>query len=213
MEPLEFGKFVVQTLQWFWDRCTIVTECKRGEAVIKRRFGSPIKWRSLPRLYWKWPFVDMFDRVDMRRRYMLLNAHSFHATGMEKSLVPYNIIIDFQVEYQVMNPLVIYDEYGFAQNEDSQISYINNAVQQIIAGAIREYGISLTYEDLEKHIDQQVKEDIISDHSVEPSIDDNFFRKNKGKNHLDRTSAKDKVSINAIVITSFDKNISLRTTV
>lgn len=42
MEPLELGKFVVQLLTWFWDRCTLFTECNQGQAVIKKRFGYPI---------------------------------------------------------------------------------------------------------------------------------------------------------------------------
>ena len=64
MEPLEFGKFIVQLITQFWDRCIIFTECNQGQAVIRKRFGRPIKWRTKPKWYWKWPFIDMFDKVD-----------------------------------------------------------------------------------------------------------------------------------------------------
>ena len=80
MEPLEFGKFIVQFITWFWDRCIFFTECNQGQAVIKKRFGYPIKWRTKPQWYWKWPFIDMFDKVDMRKKYAQFNAHSFYET-------------------------------------------------------------------------------------------------------------------------------------
>lgn len=116
MEPLEFGKFIVQLITQFWDRCTFFTECHQGQAVIKKRFGRPIKWRTKPRWYWKWPLIDMFDKVDMRKQYVFLNAHSFYHSGMvNDTIVPYNILIDFQVEYQVVNPLVIYEASGYKE--------------------------------------------------------------------------------------------------
>lgn len=40
MEPLEFGKFIVQLITQFWDRCTFFTECHQGQAVIKNALGA-----------------------------------------------------------------------------------------------------------------------------------------------------------------------------
>ena len=98
MEPLEFGKFIVQLITQFWDRCIFFTECNQGQAIIKKRFGRPIKWRTKPKWYWKLPFIDMFDKVDMRKQYVFLNAHSFYHNGMvNDTIVPYNILSDFQV--------------------------------------------------------------------------------------------------------------------
>ena len=212
MEPLEFGKFLVQILQWFWDRLTIFTECKKGEAVIKRRCGLPIKWRNRPRWYFKWPIIDIFDKVDIRKKYVQFNAHSFHGSNMEKSLIPYNIILDFQVEYQVINPLVIYDEYGFAQGENEQLSFINNTIQNNITKLVCDKGIELTYQDIVSYFD-----DVVKNHRRTPlySSDikkfDNCFRSTKQTSFY--IEANEGVSINEIVITSFDKNISLRTTI
>lgn len=42
MEPLEFGKFIVQILQWFWDRSTFVIECKKGQAIVKNDLVSQL---------------------------------------------------------------------------------------------------------------------------------------------------------------------------
>ena len=214
MEPLEFGKFIVQLLQKFWDRCAFITECEKGQSVIKRRLGYPIKWRNKPRLYWKWPVIDMFDKVDMRKKYLQLNAHSFHSNNMEKSTIPYNLIIDFQVEYQVINPLVIYDEYGFAEGESAQLSYINNKVQSRISDIIIEKGINITYEDIYNHLDK------ISEDNKKETLDyiktksyDCKFRDRKTKKMENNILTEEYISINNIVVTSFDKNISLRTTV
>lgn len=212
MQPLELGKFVVQILQWFWDRLIFFTECKKGEAVIKRRCGFPVKWRNRPRWYFKWPIIDMFDKVDMRKKYVQFNAHSFHGLNMEKGLIPYNIIIDFQVEYQVVNPLVIYDEYGFAQGESEYLSFINNTVQKDISKLICEKGIELTYKEIISYFEEKVKEYKKSTPcSSKIKEFDNSFRAKRRRNYF--IEPNDGVSINDIIITSFDKNISLRTTV
>ena len=69
MEPLDFGKFIVQLIRLFCERLTFFTICDKGQAVIKKRLGYPIKWRSKPGLYWKIPLIDVFDKVDMRKKY------------------------------------------------------------------------------------------------------------------------------------------------
>lgn len=154
----------------------------------------------------------MFDIVDIRKQYMQFNAHSFHGKSMEKSLIPYNIIIDFQVEYQVINPLIIYDEYGFAQGESAQQSYINNLVQNEISKIIDTYGIDTTYSNVDEHFNKVSKEltrTILSFDEVKEY--DDFFRKKKRRSK--EIKVEKCISINDIVITSFDKNISLRLTV
>lgn len=131
---------------------------------------------------------------------------------MEKSLIPYNIIIDFQVEYQVINPLIIYDEYGFAQGESAQQSYINNLVQNEISKIIDTYGIDTTYSNVDEHFNKVSKEltrTILSFDEVKEY--DDFFRKKKRRSK--EIKVEKCISINDIVITSFDKNISLRLTV
>ena len=40
MEPLEFGKFLVQLLQTFSARLSPLKECRKGEGLVKKRLGS-----------------------------------------------------------------------------------------------------------------------------------------------------------------------------
>lgn len=216
MEPLELGKYIVQIFQKFYARLSFVTECNKGYGIIKKRFGQPIKWRNKPSLYWKWPIIDTFDKVDMRKRYLQVNAHSFHSPDMKETIIPYNIIIDVQVEYEVINPLVIYDEYGFKEGEEAYTSYVNNVVQEIISEIIFEYGIDLDYIKL----DSSLKNKTI--HTIRKRLNEEEIRKydnpyssinKKSDNELNELNTKDCISISNIVITSFDKNISLRTTV
>lgn len=211
MEPLELGKFVVQLLTWFWDRCTLFTECNQGQAVIKKRFGYPIQWRTKPRWYWKCPFIDMFDKVDMRKRYAQFNVHSFYDMNQENGvIVPYNILIDFQVEYQIINPLVIYDACGYMEGEDIALSYVNNIVHSYLSQLIQEKGVGLSYQDVVSFISSIVEELHHDRYSYDDELkyDDAFLDKKRS-----RIDLKSCISINDVVITSFDKNISLRTTV
>lgn len=211
MEPLEFGKFFVQFITKFWDRAIFFTECNQGQAIIKKRFGYPIKWRTKPQIYWKWPFIDVFDKVDVRKRYAQFNAHSFYnKEQMNDTIIPYNILIDFQVEYQIINPLVIYEASGYMDGEDILLSYVNNIVHSALAKFIQERKEDLSYNDLLTYLDNIVKKLIIRriPNDNEVKFDDNFFKRRREGFDL-----KDCISINEIVITSFDRNISLRTTV
>lgn len=208
MEPLELGKFIVQAIQTLGKMLLPFSICKKGNGIIKCRLGHPIKWRNKPNLYWKWPFIDTFDKVDMRKKYLFVNAHSFHTPDMEKSIIPYNIVIDVQVEYQVVNPLVIYDEYGFSDGEEANISYVNNTVQGILSKIIEKYGIELNYNTLVTEIRNMQEE-----YTIPPlSIEEIKTYDSKYKTLLDSLNIKECISISNIVVTSFDKNISIRTT-
>ena len=212
MEPLEFGKFIVQIFEWIKEKITFLKECKRGQGIIKKRFGQPIKWRNNPRWYCKFPFIDTFDIVDMRKKYLFVNAHSFHSPEMNKSIIPYNIVIDVQVEYQVINPLVIYNEYGFNEGEEANTSYVNNTVQGILSNIIEEYGTTLNYNTLVTEIKNRQKEYTRPPLTlIEIKTFDNMC-KNQKETFLNDLNTQECISISNIVVTSFDKNISLRTT-
>lgn len=217
MEPLELGKYLVQIIQAFGARLSFMAECPKGYGVIKKRLGQPIKWRNTPRVYFKWPLFDTFDKVDMRKRYLQINAHSFHSSQMEKTLIPYNIIIDVQVEYMVINPLVIYDEYGFNEGEDAYTSFVNNSVQEIISNIIKKYGIELEYNILESCLKEAVQNYSLQPLSIDEvkSFDNPFSERYKRRNNIipKLVETQKCISISNIVITSFDKNISIRTTI
>jgi hypothetical protein len=132
---------------------------------------------------------------------------------MKETIIPYNVIIDVQVEYEVINPLVIYDEYGFKEGEEAYTSYVNNVVQEIISEIIFEYGIDLDYIKL----DSGLKNKTI--HTIRKRLKEEEIRKydnpycsinKKSDNELNELNAKDCISISNIVITSFDKNIAFR---
>ena len=155
--------------------------------------------------------MDTFDKVDMRKRYIQLNAHSFHSSQMKTSIIPYNIIIDVQVEYQVINPLVIYDEYGFKEKEDVLTSYVNNTVQEFLSNILIQYGSELDYDTLIKELNNQLKEYQkypLKEEDIK-AFDNPFTERLYSK----EVNTDKCISILNIVVTSFDKNISLRTTV
>ena len=122
----EFGKFIVQLINLFWESLICCTVCDKGQAIIKKRLGYPIKWRTKAGLYWKIPFIDVFDKVDIRKKYSQFNAHSFYESqNVNGVLIPYNILVDFQAEYQIVNPLGIYEANGLRDGEDIVISFIS----------------------------------------------------------------------------------------
>jgi len=210
MEPIELGKFIVQTVQLLWERCIVCTECVKGQAIIKRRLGYPIKWRTKPQLYWKFPFIDIFDKVDIRKKYVQFNAHSFHTKKTANDLIPNNIIIDFQVEYQIINPLITYNEYGYNEKEDIQLSFINNMIQDKISKLIIDKGDNLSYEEVYNWFDKTSSEYFREQLPYNKiKLYDDSYRKRKRKD----IETKECISIRSIIVTSFDKNISLRTTI
>lgn len=217
MEPLELGKFIVQVIQILGKLLLPFTICKKGTGVIKCRLGHPIKWRNKARVYWKWPIIDTFEKVDMRKRYIQLNAHSFHSLQMETSKMPYNIIIDVQVEYQVINPLVIYDEYGFKEEEETLTSNIGNTIHEILSNILMQYGSKLDYNTLITELNNQLKK--LYKHPLKKeeikAFDNPFWEwyKRLFKIYPKEINTDECISILNIVVTSFDKNISLRTTV
>lgn len=147
----------------------------------------------------------------MRKRYAQFNAHSFYDMNQENGvIVPYNILIDFQVEYQIINPLVIYDACGYMEGEDIALSYVNNIVHSYLSQLIQEEGVGLSYQDVVSFISSIVEELHHDRYSYDDELkyDDAFLDKKRS-----RIDLKSCISINDVVITSFDKNISLRTTV
>ena len=75
----------------------------------------------------------------MRSKYAQFSAHSFHVTlNEDSSIIPYNILIDFQAEYNVVNPLVIYEATGFMYEEDITTSYISNTIHAHISKLINQ---------------------------------------------------------------------------
>ena len=50
---------------------------QEGFAIVKKRWGKPIKTYSLEEHWcWKFPIAETFDIVDIRKQIIYLNAHS-----------------------------------------------------------------------------------------------------------------------------------------
>ena len=211
MEPLEFGKFIVQLINLFWERLICCTVCDKGQAIIKKRLGYPIKWRTKAGLYWKIPFIDVFDKVDIRKKYSQFNAHSFYESqNVNGVLIPFNILVDFQAEYQIVNPLGIYEANGLRDGEDIVISFISNIIHSQISILVKEKGLELSYIDVDtlfKQLPQKLQKEKYTD-DKEKEFDDDFRKRKR-----DVVKIEECFTINEVVLTSFDKNISIRTTI
>ena len=211
MEPLEFGKFIVQLINLFWERLICCTVCDKGQAIIKKRLGYPIKWRTKAGLYWKIPFIDVFDKVDIRKKYSQFNAHSFYESqNVNGVLIPYNILVDFQAEYQIVNPLGIYEANGLRDGEDIVISFISNIIHSQISILVKEKGLELSYIDVDTLFNQlpQKKQKEKYTDDKEKEFDDDFRKRKRAV-----VKIEDCFTINEVVLTSFDKSISIRTTI
>ena len=65
-----------------------------GYAIIKRRWGKPVKVYDLSeRWCWKWPIAEKFDIVDIRKQVIYLNAHSVKNDDGSKNIIPFNTTI------------------------------------------------------------------------------------------------------------------------
>lgn len=200
------ANFLVNLINSTFGKLIFFKVCRNGECIVRTYLGKPIGWYSKPTVYFNVPFFQELIRVDMRRRFGILYAHSFHFNKMEKLLIPYNIIADFQIEYQVKHPYIIFnieEESGSSITEERKYEstkikhMIENMIHSELSKYIHEKESSISYDDLIKFTSS-----MIAKYNHAENIADNAkFEESKA------------FSLNNIVITSFDKNISLRTTI
>lgn len=176
-----------------------------GTAIIKRRWGKPIKVYDMQeRWAWKWPVAERFDVVDIRKQIIYLNAHSIKNDVDEDYILPLNTTIDAQAEFRVVNPNIIYkisddivkyDENNYTTTE----SYIDNTVQLLISKVVSKYahnGLTNT------NIQEKMDEELALYNAGRPTD----FCKNMD---VDVSNA---LLLERVVIVSFDNSISLRNT-
>lgn len=200
------ANFIVNLINNTLGKLIFFKVCRQGECIIKTRLGNPQYWNSKPTVYFNIPFIQELIKVDMRRRFDTLYAHSFHFCNMEKLLIPYNIIVDFQIEYQIKHPYIIFnieDESSVPITEDRKFEsnkikhMIENIIHSELAKYIHKKDGKISYDDLIKFTDEMIDKYKITDDI-------------RANTHFELDKS---FSLNNIVITSFDKNISLRTTV
>lgn len=176
-----------------------------GTAIIKRRWGKPIKVYDMKeRWAWKWPVAEHFDIVDIRKQIIYLNAHSIKNDVNEDYILPLNTTIDAQAEFRVVNPNVIYkisddivkyDENNYTTTE----SYIDNTVQLLISKVVSKYANKgLTNTNIQEKIDNEL--------AIYNQGRPTDFCKNMD------VDVSDALLLERVVIVSFDNSISLRNT-
>lgn len=175
-----------------------------GFAIIKRRWGKPIKVYDMKeRWCWKFPIAEKFDEIDIRKQVIYLNAHSIKNDENNDYIVPFNTTIDAQCEFRIVNPNIIYkisDDIVKTENNYTTIeSYVDNTVHILISKIISTNRLSK-----------------ITNANIQEKMDDELEKYNKGKPRTFQKSFDFKVShgilIENIVIVSYDNNLSLRKT-
>lgn len=175
-----------------------------GFAIIKRRWGKPIKVYDMKeRWCWKWPIAEKFDEIDIRKQVIYLNAHSIKNDENSESIVPFNTTIDAQCEFRIVNPNIIYkisDDIVKTENNYTTIeSYVDNTVHFLISRIICQNGLS------------QLTNANIQDKMTEELENYNVGRPRSFQKDFD-FEVSNGILIEDVVIVSFDNNISLRKT-
>lgn len=165
------------------DLITPVRYCDKGLNVVKKCFGKPYKVYQSG-ICFKVPLIEEFDKVNIKKQVHFLNAHSTIG-GIDK-IIPYNITVDAQVEFRIIDPYVIYqiDTFDTGGREPLRI-YVDNEVHLLINDVVGDCNASNIQEKINKALDE---------------------RNNKETNDY----FKKAIFIERIVISAFDYNLSLR---
>ena len=195
------GGFIINVIYKSWNYAIPCKVCKQGEALVKCKFGKVIEQKTIPGLYWKIPFVEEFDTVNVKIQTSYLNAHSFLMKSRQEAIIPTNVVIDAQIEYKILEPTCVY-----SITEESLATCIDNKVHEIINNAITDIEEKIADTSINKISDRI--EDIRKDNSKLY-----YFSLNPQNNmQFDDKQKRAIIEILNIVVTSFDYNFSLRTT-
>jgi|GEM_PF-3965896 len=74
-----FAQLIVNILVSSWQRITFFQICNKGDALIRKTLGNPGEICYKPHLHFKFPLVQIFDIVNMRRQIIQMPAHSFQS--------------------------------------------------------------------------------------------------------------------------------------
>lgn len=157
-----------------------------GFNIIKKTCGKPTKiYENNERFCWKIPFIQTFDIVDMRYQTFNSTAHSFGCNSSHT--IPYNIVIDTQIEFRIKDPKVIYELNNDFNNQTNPLYlFVSNQVHLLLSECLLDSKQT-------DPINLKVLQNTVA---------------NKLKN-MNEDFCK-YIKINRIVITSYDYNISLR---
>lgn len=178
-----FLDVILQNISGLANFLTPVRYCDEGFNVVRKTFGKPEKIFNTGLCY-KLPVLQTFDLVNMKKQVHFLNAHSVKSKN--DKIIPYNITVDAQVEFRIIDPYVIYhiDIFDDGNREPIRI-YVDNEVHLLI-NSIIDYNISP--EQMQQLIDEKLAE----------------------KNNNRQDYFQQAILIERIVISAFDYNLSLR---
>lgn len=178
-----FLDVILQNISGLANFITPVRYCDKGFNVVRKTFGVPDKIYPSG-ICFKFPIIQTFDLVNIKKQVHFLNAHS--VKGKNDKVIPYNITVDAQVEFRIIDPMVIYhiDTFDEGNREPIRI-YVDNEVHLLINSII---DTDITPEEAQKIINEKLKE-------RNRSADD-YFQK--------------AILIERIVISAFDYNLSIR---
>jgi len=175
---------IFQNLYNIFDLITPVIYCNEGFNVIRKTFGVPGHIYKKSGLCVKLPVIQSFDRVNMKLQVHFLNAHSVKS-GNDK-IIPYNITIDAQVEFGIIDPRIIYkiDMFDDGNREPIRI-YVDNEVHLLINSII---DCNITAAEAQRLINAKLAE-----------------RNQHPQNYFETA-----IKIERIILSAFDYNLSIR---
>lgn len=176
-------ELILNNITTFLDYLTPVRYCNKGFNVIRKTFGKPEKVFTTGLCY-KLPVIQSFDIVNMKKQVHFLNAHSVKSKN--DKVIPYNITVDAQVEFRVIDPYVIYhiDVFDSGNREPLRI-YVDNEVHLLLDRVLQTENI----EDIQTKINEAL-------YSRNTQQTDDYFKK--------------AILIERIIISAFDYNLSIR---
>ena len=163
----------------FFAFITPVYYCNQGYNLIRKTCGAPGKIYKKSGIAFKFPIIQIFDVVNMKRQVHFLNAHSIKSKN--DKAIPYNITVDAQVEFRIIDPMVIY-QIDLEENGREPIRiYVDNEVHLFIDEVLKQNPV-----DIQAEINKKLSN-----------------RENLG-------SLNNMIKIERIVISAFDYNLSIR---
>ncbi len=228
MNPKSLADLLIKFWDYFIDHIIPLTFRYEGTAVVRKTAGKPTKvypverraWQKnlilkafvedilwkipfiqifMERMCWKIPFVQSFDVVDIRKHAIHIDSHSFF---FDKSkIIPFNLVLDTQIEFRIINPCVIYKivEKENGNNWEPLYTHISNEAHLILSQVLKEMP-SLESDQFYHHIQEAVDRHLASCRSK-------LNVHHKTAEMLMKTKAEEDILLEKIVVTGFDYTV------
>lgn len=193
---LELGKFIVKFIENSWELVIPIKVCDEGCVLVRKCLGNPKEYMGAG-LHWKIPFIQEFDEVDMRNKTYQGTAHSFKTKPKLMNLFPANELIDYIVVCRVVNPYIFYHF-----DEDNIDHLLDEKIHNIINDLHRTNKDKLNYETINKLLRESIS-----------TINKEFNGVYNSPSNTKSSNILEFIKIESISITSFDYNLSHRTTI